>query len=101
GVRHDVLASRAQLPDQVASQVSAVKWFAAAAHINGGVSGMIRAEARDDQAAEILRDVIRGVLALGRLQAQNDPRLNAVAQSIELSGTGKTISLSFTVPAEL
>jgi hypothetical protein len=99
--RLDVLTSQAQLPDQVASQVSAVKWFAAAAHINGGVSGMIRAEARDDQAAENLRDVIRGVLALGRLQAQNDPRLNAVAQSIELSGTGKTISLSFTVPAEL
>ena len=42
-----------------------------------------------------------GVLALGRLQAQSDPKLSAVAQSLELSGTGKTVSLSFTVPAEL
>jgi hypothetical protein len=99
--RLDVLTSHAQLPEQIASQVGAVKWFAAAGHINGGLSGTIRAEARDDQAAENLRDIVRGVLALGRLQAQNDPRLNAVAQSLELTGTGKTVSLSFTVPAEL
>jgi hypothetical protein len=99
--RLDVLTSHAQLPDQVASQVGAVKWFAAAAHINGGLSGMVRAEARDDQSAENLRDVVRGVLALGRLQAQNDPKLNTLAQSLELTGTGKTVSLSFTVPAEL
>ena len=37
--RLDVLTSHAQLPDQVASQVGAVKWFAAAAHINGGSFG--------------------------------------------------------------
>jgi hypothetical protein len=99
--RLDVLTSHAQLPEQVASQVGAVKWFAAAGHINGGLTGTFRAEARDDQAAENLRDVVRGVLALGRLQAQNDPRLNAFAQSLELTGTGKTVSLSFAVPAEL
>jgi hypothetical protein len=99
--RLDVLTSHAQLPDQVASQVGSVKNFAAAAHINGGLSGMIRAEARDDQAAENLRDVVRGVLALGRLQAQNDPRLTAVADSLQLAGTGKTVALTFTVPAEL
>jgi hypothetical protein len=99
--RLDVLTSHAQLPEQIANQVSAVKWFAAAGHVNGGFSGSIRAEARDDQAAENLRDVIRGVLALGRLQGQSDPRLNALSQSLELTGTGRTVSLSFTVPAEL
>ena len=99
--RLDVLTNHAQLPEQIANQVSAVKWFAAAGHINGGLSGTIRAEARDDQSAENLRDVVRGVLALGRLQAQSDPRLNAAVQSLELTGTGKTVSLSFTVPAEL
>jgi hypothetical protein len=99
--RVDVLTSRAQLPDQVAAQVGSVKWFAVAGHINGGVSGTFRAEARDEQAGENLRDVVRGVLALGRLQAQADPRMNAFAQSLNLTGTGKTVSLSFTVPAEL
>jgi hypothetical protein len=99
--RLDILTSHAQLPPQIATQVSAVKWFAAAAHVDGGLSGTIRAEARDDQSGENLREVVRGILALGRLQAQNDPRLNAAAQALELTGTGKTVSLSFTVPAEL
>ena len=53
------------------------------------------------QSAENLRDVVRGVLALGRLQAQSDPRLTVAAESLQLAGTGKTVSLSFTVPAEL
>jgi hypothetical protein len=99
--RLDVLTSHTVLPAQVANQLGAVKWFAAAGHVNGGFSGTVRAEARDDQSAENLRDVIRGVLALGRLQAQSDPRLNALSQSLELTGTGRTVSLSFTVPAEL
>jgi hypothetical protein len=99
--RLDVLTSHTVLPEQVATQVSAVKWFAAAGHINGGLSATLRAEARDDQSAENLRDVVRGVLALGRLQAQNDPRVNAFVQTVQLTGTGKTVSLSFAVPAEL
>jgi len=99
--RLDVLTSHAQLPAPVATQLGSVKWFAAAAHVDGGLSGTVRAEARDDQSAENLRDVIRGVLALGRLQAQNDPRLAAAAQALELTGTGTTVSLSFVVPAEL
>ena len=99
--RLDVLTSHAQLPEQVARQIGAVKWFAAAGHINGGISASLRAEARDDVAAENLRDVVRGVLALGRLQAQSDPRMNAFAESLQLTGTGKTVALSFAVPAEL
>jgi hypothetical protein len=99
--RFDVIASKAKLPEQVARQIPAVKWFAAAGHIDGGVSGMLRAEARDDQAAENLRDIIRGLLALARLQAQNDAKVAALAQSLQLSGTGKTVALSFTIPVEL
>jgi hypothetical protein len=99
--RFDVLASQAKLPDQVALQIPSVKWFAAAGHINGGVVGTLRAEARDEQAADNLRDIVRGFLALARMQAQNDPKLNAFAQSLELTGTGKTVSLTFTVPTEI
>ena len=42
-------------------------------HIDGGVTGTLRAEARDDQSAENLRQVVQGFLALGRLQSQKDP----------------------------
>ncbi len=99
--RFDIIASQAKLPDQIARQIPAVKWFAAAGHVNGGVSGTLRAEARDDQAADNLRDVVRGFLALARMQAQADPRTAALVESLQLSGTGKTVALSFTVPAEV
>jgi len=99
--RFDLLAAHAQLPDQIRRQIPAVKWFAAAGRVDGGVSGSLRAEARDDQGAENLRDVVRGFLALARMQAQADPRTTALVESLQLTGTGKTVSLSFTVPQEI
>ncbi len=99
--RFDVIASQARLPEQISRQIPAVKWFAVAGHVNGGVSGTLRAEARDDQAAENLRDVVRGFLALARMQTQADPRTAGLVDSLQLTGSGKTVSLSFTLPAEL
>ena len=99
--RFDVLASRAQLPPEVAQHIPPVKWFAAAGHINGGVSGLLRAEANDEESAQRLRDVVRGFLALAQLQGQNDPRIASLASSMQLSGDGKTVALSFSVPAEI
>lgn len=99
--RFDVLAAQAHLPEQVSKQIPAVKWFAAAGHVNGGISGTLRAEARDDAAAENLRDVVRGFLALARMQSASDPRSAALVESLQLAGTGKTVALSFTVPAEI
>lgn len=99
--RFDVLARQAQLPEEIKSRVPAVKWFAAAGHINGGIEGSLRAEARDEQSAQQLRDVIRGFLALAQMQAQNDPKLAAISQSLQLSGDGTTVALAFSLPAEL
>ena len=99
--RFDVIASRAKLPEGVSSQIPAIKWFAAAGRVNGGVSGTFRAEARDDEAARNLRDVANGFLALARLQVGSKPELNAALQSLQLSGTGTTVQLSFTMPPEL
>lgn len=99
--RFDVLASQGRLPEQVISKMPAVKWFAAAGHIDGGISGSLRAEARDDESAKNLRDVVSGVLALARMQAQSDPRSAGLVDSLQLTGSGKTVSLSFTVPAEV
>jgi hypothetical protein len=99
--RFDLISSQAKLPEQIARQIPPVKWFAAAGHINGGVSALLRAEAKDDQAAENLRDVVRGFLALGRLQSQGDPRIAAIASSMQLEGTGRTVQLTFAVPAEV
>jgi hypothetical protein len=99
--RFDAIANQTHLPDQIRSQIPAVKTFAVMSHIDGGVSGRLRAEARDDQSAENLRQVVQGFLALGRMQAQADPKVAAMLQSLQLSGTGRTVNLSFTVPAEV
>jgi hypothetical protein len=99
--RVDALTAHAKLPDQIAKQIPPVKWFAAAGHINGGVSGMVRLEANDDESAELLRRQVSGALAFGEMVGRNDPRAAAALKTIQMSGTGKTVQLSFTVPGEL
>jgi hypothetical protein len=99
--RFDTLGSHARLPEAVSSQIPAITWVSASGHVNGGIRGIVRAEARDDEAANNLRDVVRGFLALAKLQTGAKPELQMMMQSLELSGTGKTVALSFTVPAEV
>ena len=99
--RFDALRAHARLPENVLSQIPAISWFAVSGHVNGGLRGTIRAEARDDEAANNLRDVVRGFLALAKLSTGSRPELQTMMQSLELAGAGKTVSLSFSVPAEV
>jgi hypothetical protein len=99
--RFDSLMSRARLPQGVANQIPAITLFAVSGHINGGVRGVLRAETRDDEAANNLRDVVRGFMALAKLQAGSRPEIQMMLQSLELGGTGKTVALSFAVPSEV
>ena len=97
--RFDSIASQAKIPAEIASKLPAVKTFAVMTHIDGGVSGSFRAETRDDASADNLRQVVQGLLALGKMT--NDPKAMALINSLQLSGTGKTVKLSFSVPSEL
>lgn len=99
--RFDAIATQASLPPELASRMPPVKWFSAAGHVNGGIAGTLRAEAMDDQSAELLRRQVSGALAFGEMMAQSDPKAGALVNSLQLSGTGRTVALSFTLPAEL
>jgi hypothetical protein len=99
--RFDALTSQARLPENVANQIPAITWFSVSTHVNGGIRGVLRAETRDDEAANNLRDVVRGFLALGKLQSGSHPEIQAMMQSLELGGTGKTVALSFDVPLQV
>ncbi len=99
--RVDAMTNNVNLPAEVKDHLPAVNLVAASVHVNGGVSGTLRAEARDDQAAEQLRDVIKGALAAGRLMTDQNPKMDAMLNSLQITGTGRTVSLTFTVPAEL
>jgi hypothetical protein len=96
--RFDALSSQARLPNEIATRLPPITWFSANAQINGGVSGVLRAETRDEPSAENLRDVIRGFLALAKMQAGSRPEILAMVQSLQLGGTGTTVALSFEIP---
>lgn len=88
------------VPDSVSEQLPAVAAFAVQARINGGLGVSLAVEGRDDQAAQNLRDVVRGFVALARLQALGAPELQAILDSLETGGTGTGVTLSFRVSAE-
>jgi hypothetical protein len=99
--RFDAISQSANLPEDVKAKLPAVQWFVVNARVDGGVSGTIRADARDDQAGENLRDVVRGGLAAAHLMAGKDTRLDTLVDSVQVTGTGKTVAVSFSVPPEI
>ncbi|HXH05164.1 MAG TPA: hypothetical protein VNI83_01095 [Vicinamibacterales bacterium] len=99
--RAETLRSRQHMPDHVRRQLDAVQWFAASGQIDGGITGTIRAEARDAEAAENLRDVVRGLFALARLQAGSKPEWQAILQNLQLGGAGTAVTVSFTLPPDV
>ena len=99
--RMDALTANASLPEPLAQHLPAVKWFSASSHVGAGISGLLRAEARDDEAAKNLRDVLQGFLAMAKMHASQKPELAPIVQSLEVSGTGTTVALSFEVQPAL
>lgn len=102
--RFDQLTAHANLPEQVASQIPSITWFSASGHVNGGMAATLNVQAKDREAAENLKQVVNGFMALARMQAgsnTNRPEMAAMLQSIQIGGDNdKTVSLSFTLPAE-
>ena len=99
--RFDALTSHARLPTAVLEPVAGHHLVLGQRPRQRRHRGVLRAEARDDEAANNLRDVVRGFLALAKLQAGSQPEMQTMMQSLELGGTGKTVALSFAVPAEV
>jgi len=99
--RFDVLQKQSGLPESVASRLPPITWFSVSSHVNGGIRGVIQAETRDEESANNLRDVVRGFMALAKLQAGSKPEYQTMMQALELGGTGKTVALSFAIPSEI
>jgi hypothetical protein len=99
--RFDAFQNSPQLPEELKSRMPAVQWFAVSANVNGGLSGTLRADTRDEKAADDLRAIVNGALAAGRLMGGQDPRAAAVLNSLQVQGTGNTVTLAFTVPPDV
>ena len=94
------LSSLGFLPDEVSAQIPAVTAFAVSGRVNGGLSGSVTIEGRDEAAGQNLRDVFRGFLALATMQTTGRPELEAMLGSLQLNGTGTLATLSFWLPSE-
>jgi hypothetical protein len=100
--KFDTASGSTPFPPGLINQLPPINWLAASGRISSGLHGMVRAEARDVQSAESLRDVVQGFLALAKLQGGRDPAYKSMLDSVALTADGKSVSLSFDVtPAAL
>ena len=88
------------LPDEVSAQLPAVTAFAVSGRVNGGLSGSVSIEGRDDAAGQNLRDVFRGFLAIAQMQTTVRSELQTMLDSLQLGGTGRLATLSFRLPPD-
>lgn len=97
--RFDGVLDRARIPGDLADRLPPITYFAASGRVDGGFAGRVRADARDEASAEQLGDVIRGFVALARMQAGSNPRLGTVLQSLQLHAEGHSVVLEFALPS--
>jgi len=99
--RFDAIAEKAGLPAEIQNAIPAISWFSAAGHVNGGLSGTFKAQAKDEATAKNLRDMMTGFLAMAKMQAGNKPAMQQLADSLIISGEGNTVALAFSIPTEV
>jgi hypothetical protein len=58
-------------------------------------------EAADDAAAKNFRELVQGFVAFARVQASTRPEFKPFLDSLALGGSERTVSLSFSAPAEM
>ena len=99
--RFDALSAQASLPAEVSERIPPISWFSASGRVNGGLQAVVKAEAKDDQAAENLRDIVRGFVALAKMQTGSKPGIQKMMPDVQLSGDGKEVAISFAVTNEM
>jgi len=98
--RFDALSTAGKIPADMLQRLPPINWLTVTGHVNGGVRAAVKAETRDDAAAQNLRQVVQGILALAKLQTGQRADVAALVNSIELGGEGKNVSLGVSVPME-
>jgi hypothetical protein len=99
--RFDALSAHAALPSEVSERIPPITWFSASGRVNGGLQAMVKAETKDEQAAENLRDIVRGFVALAKMQTSSKPNIQKMLPDVQLTGDGKEVAISFAVTNEM
>lgn len=97
----DGLDTESLLAERIETRVPPLTAAVFGGRIADGVRTMLTVVARDAQAAADLRDVVRGFAALARMQASSHPGLAPLLDSIQLTGEGAEITVTFDVPSDV
>jgi hypothetical protein len=103
--RASVLMAGQGLPAEMtvpgmAGDLSALQWVAASGHVNGGLRATLQAEASTADAGQNLRELVQGVVALARLQAEGRPELKTFLQTLQVEGSGTGVAVRIALPAD-
>jgi hypothetical protein len=82
-------------------QLSALQWFSLSADVDQAIMCRIHAEAKDEHSGEQIRAVVNGMLGAARMLTNQDPRVSAALNSVQASGAGPDVDLSFSVPPDI
>jgi hypothetical protein len=99
--RVDALTSGTSVAAGMAGQLQAITWFSASGQMDSGLAVSLNAEARDEQSANGLRDMLRGLMAFARMQTASRPELQSVFDGLQLGGNGQTVTMSATLSPQL
>jgi hypothetical protein len=99
--RFETLASDGRMATPMREQLSALQWFSLSADVDQAIICRVHAVAKDDQSGEQIRAVVNGMLGAARMLTNQDPRVSAALNSVQASGAGSDIDLSFSVPADI
>lgn len=86
------------------TKVPPLQSFALSGRLASELSLRLRGKAADAASAQKLADVVRGFVALGRLQAgpaASNPELGTIADSVQVELQAEQIDISLTVPYEI
>ena len=98
--RLDAVVPADAMPDQLRAQLPKIRWFALSADVDQALTGSIRAQAIDTAAADELRKVVSGAVAAAKLFAGANPAIASTLNSMQVSGQGSDVQLSFTLTPE-
>lgn len=99
--RFETLASDGRMAAPMREQLSALQWFSLSADVDQAIMCRVHAEAKDEQSGEQIRSVVNGMLSAARMLTNQDPRVSAALNSVQASGVGSDIDLSFSVPPDI
>ena len=91
----------AWMPQGLDPRALRVSAFSVAGRVNGGIRLTSQVETPDEAASQNLRDILQGFLALARMQADAQPEIAGILDSVQLRAEpGEyVVSLSMTLPA--